>query len=93
MKNLQGRTALVTGASRGIGPHIGRALAKEGGHVALTARSRDALDAAARNSGRPGAAGRTFVAELAAGAVGGWPSRGAGVGGAPARGGRAVRRG
>ena len=30
MKDLQGKTALLTGASRGIGPYIGRALAEHG---------------------------------------------------------------
>ena len=34
-----GRTASVTGASRGIGPLIARAIAHEGGHVVLTGRS------------------------------------------------------
>ncbi len=34
-----GRTALVTGASRGIGTLIARAIAGEGGHVVLTGRS------------------------------------------------------
>jgi short-subunit dehydrogenase len=35
----QGRTALVTGASRGIGPLIGAEVARRGGHVVLTGRS------------------------------------------------------
>jgi short-subunit dehydrogenase len=35
----KGSTALVTGASRGIGPLIAREIAKEGGHVVLTGRS------------------------------------------------------
>jgi short-subunit dehydrogenase len=35
---LRGRRALVTGASRGIGPHIARALAARGAQLALTAR-------------------------------------------------------
>lgn len=39
MGKLDGRTALVTGASRGIGEHCARALAAEGARVALAARS------------------------------------------------------
>jgi len=39
MGALDGRTALVTGASRGIGEHCARALAAEGARVALAARS------------------------------------------------------
>jgi len=35
----KGRTALVTGASRGIGPLIARQIASYGGHVVLTGRS------------------------------------------------------
>jgi NAD(P)-dependent dehydrogenase (short-subunit alcohol dehydrogenase family) len=35
----KGRTALVTGASRGIGPLIAREIARQGGHVVLTGRS------------------------------------------------------
>ncbi|HEX7992880.1 MAG TPA: SDR family NAD(P)-dependent oxidoreductase, partial [Streptosporangiaceae bacterium] len=35
----EGRTALVTGASRGIGPLIARQIASQGGHVVLTGRS------------------------------------------------------
>ena len=44
---LDGRTALVTGASRGIGAAIARALDRAGAHVALAARDRPALDAVA----------------------------------------------
>jgi len=40
---LDGRTAVVTGASRGIGAAIARALDRAGARVALVARSRDAL--------------------------------------------------
>jgi short-subunit dehydrogenase len=39
----QYRTAIVTGASRGIGPYIARALAKEGLSIVLAARSIEGL--------------------------------------------------
>ena len=44
MKNLRGRNALLTGASRGLGVHLARALAREGVNLVLAARSVDALD-------------------------------------------------
>ncbi|HLN05876.1 MAG TPA: SDR family NAD(P)-dependent oxidoreductase, partial [Acidimicrobiales bacterium] len=45
--SLDGRKALVTGASRGIGAAIARALDREGAQVALAARSRSALETVA----------------------------------------------
>ncbi|MBV1850187.1 SDR family oxidoreductase [Catellatospora tritici] len=44
---LQGKTALVTGASRGIGRGIAAALAAEGANVVLVSRRQDSLDAVA----------------------------------------------
>lgn len=44
MKNLRGANGILTGASRGIGPYVARALAAEGVHLALAARSIDQLE-------------------------------------------------
>ena len=44
MRELRGATALVTGASGGIGTHIARRLAREGMDVAVSGRRVDALE-------------------------------------------------
>ena len=54
--SLAGKTAIVTGASSGIGRAAARTLAREGVQVALVARSKDKLDALAQELG-----GRTLV--------------------------------
>jgi NAD(P)-dependent dehydrogenase (short-subunit alcohol dehydrogenase family) len=49
---LSGKTALVTGGSRGIGKAIARELAREGMDVAVAARGMDALEATAAELAR-----------------------------------------
>ena len=51
---LEGRVALVTGASKGIGLAVAHALASEGARVALASRPRERIDAAARDVGGTG---------------------------------------
>ncbi|HEY6278236.1 MAG TPA: SDR family NAD(P)-dependent oxidoreductase [Streptosporangiaceae bacterium] len=51
----KGRTALVTGASRGIGPLIAAQIARQGGHVVLTGRSAADLKAVTSDLAATGA--------------------------------------
>jgi 3-oxoacyl-[acyl-carrier protein] reductase len=48
---LEGRTALVTGASKGIGRGIAAELAREGAQVAISSRSRERIETAATEIG------------------------------------------
>ena len=50
---LHGKVALVTGASRGIGAAIARALASEGASLALTARTAEGLEQVAQSLPAP----------------------------------------
>src|SRR5436305_8104580 len=56
---LDGRIALVTGASKGIGRGIAAALAAEGARVAMASRTRERTEAAAAEVGG-GARGYVF---------------------------------
>ena len=51
---LKDATAIVTGASRGIGPHIAAALAQRGVRVAIVARSQTELEATAKELRKSG---------------------------------------
>ncbi|MBP7049676.1 MAG: SDR family oxidoreductase [Phycisphaerae bacterium] len=62
---LDGKVAIVTGGSRGIGRAIGVALAGEGASVVLAARSLDSLHEAADLVRRAGGRAETVVVELA----------------------------
>ena len=77
MGTLEGRLALVTGASRGIGEHCARSLAEQGARVALAARSEQDLLRGAEDLpndpvvltadlAQPGAGGELAVATLEA---------------------------
>ncbi len=57
--------AIVTGASRGIGRHIARRLAREGMAIALAARSRSELDRVAAEMTAAGARAIAIAADVA----------------------------
>jgi 2-deoxy-D-gluconate 3-dehydrogenase len=63
--SLQGRRALVTGASRGIGRTLAIALARSGAEVLLTARSTDDLAKVQRDIQASGGAASTFPCDVA----------------------------
>jgi 3-oxoacyl-[acyl-carrier protein] reductase len=64
MKTLAGKTAIVTGASRGIGRAIALHLAAEGAHILLTARDTALLDAAVEEITSNGGSAAHFAADL-----------------------------
>lgn len=62
--DLHGRTALVTGASRGLGLQIAEALGELGARVALVARKRDELDTAIDRLRTAGIEGPAIACDL-----------------------------
>jgi len=64
LKNLSGKNALLTGGSRGLGPYIGRALAREGVNMALTARSEADLRTVADELAQMGVKAKALPADI-----------------------------
>ncbi|HVU46555.1 MAG TPA: SDR family NAD(P)-dependent oxidoreductase [Terracidiphilus sp.] len=62
--NLKGRTAVITGASRGLGEAMAKALADAGAEVALVARDRARLEQVRSEIAANGAVAEVFVADV-----------------------------
>ena len=62
--DLHGRTALVTGGSRGLGLQMAEALGELGARIALVARKRDELDAAVAQLSAAGVAAMAMACDL-----------------------------
>jgi 3-oxoacyl-[acyl-carrier protein] reductase len=65
--SIEGRSALITGGSKGLGLAMGKAFAAAGGHVALVARGAEALEKAREEvrAAAPGARIATIAADVA----------------------------
>jgi short-subunit dehydrogenase len=61
MRTVEGKVAIVTGASMGIGAAIAEELAREGARVALVARGREALE---DQAAKIGAAARSYPCDM-----------------------------
>ena len=64
-KSLEGRVALITGASRGLGKAMALALGQAGARLALISRDMEALAATAAEAHRLGAEAEIFQADVA----------------------------
>ncbi len=62
--NLQGKAALITGGSRGLGLQMAEALGEMGARVAITARKKDELDLAISHLKSLGIEARAYVCDL-----------------------------
>jgi gluconate 5-dehydrogenase len=62
--SLEGRTALVTGGSRGLGLQIAEALGEMGARVAITARKQDELDQAVSHLKKHKIEAMAFVCDI-----------------------------
>src|SRR2546423_3048963 len=62
--SLKGKTALVTGGSRGLGLQMAEALGEMGAELALTARKRDELEQAVSQLKKSGIEAHAFVCDI-----------------------------
>lgn len=62
--DLRGKTAIITGGSRGLGLQMAQALGEQGAKVLLSARKQDELDAACAYLQGQGIAASAFAADL-----------------------------
>jgi gluconate 5-dehydrogenase len=62
--DLSGKTALVTGGSRGLGLQIAEALGEMGAKIAITARKKNELDEATDRLGRLGIGAVSYVCDI-----------------------------
>lgn len=62
--DLAGRSVLLTGGSRGLGPVIAEALAAQGAHLALTARSAEPMERVCESLRSAGARAVGFAADI-----------------------------
>lgn len=63
--SLQGKTALVTGGSRGLGLQMAEALGEQGARVVISSRKQDELDAAVEHLAARGIDASSIAADLA----------------------------
>ena len=62
--DLSGRTAIITGGSRGLGLQIAEALGEMGARLALTARKQNELDQAVAHLAKQGVEAHAFACDL-----------------------------
>src|SRR5687768_14014963 len=63
-KKLEGQTAVITGASKGLGKAMALALAAEGARVALVARNREQLESVASQARALDTEAEVFTADV-----------------------------
>jgi NAD(P)-dependent dehydrogenase (short-subunit alcohol dehydrogenase family) len=66
LKKLNGKVAVITGASKGLGKAMALALAAEGAHIALVSRSLEQLNEVGRAVKEVGGEARVFQADVSA---------------------------